>query len=289
MDVLRARHGMLEGAKIIVVVPALDEAPRIGRVLASMPPFVDHVVVVDDGSSDGTAEAATAYGDPRVEVVRHARNRGVGAAIASGYRRALAIPGGATDAFCVMAGDGQMAPDDLARVALPVVRGLAAYAKGDRLSSPSSRAKVPWARRVGGLGFSWLTSLALGREVTDSQCGFTALARGAAAALDLDGLWPRYGYPNDLLGQLVVRGLDFVAVPVEAVYAGEPSKLRLWHLPLIAFVVGRAASRRARAPSRDNTRKSGRLRPTEPGVAAGGAGAEKSSVRLAASPPGAQL
>ena len=150
---------------------------------------------------------------------------------------------------------------------------------------------MPWARRVGGLGFSWLTSVALGREVTDSQCGFTALGRAAAAALDLDGLWPRYGYPNDLLGQLVVRDLPFVAVPVEAVYAGEPSKLRLWHLPLIAFVVGRAASRRAR---RKNTCYSDGLRANQAAATGGGAAAtpsasdQKAPPCLAVSPPGAQ-
>ncbi len=235
---------MLEGARIVVIVPALDEEPRIGRVIASMPPFVDEVVVVDDGSADDTRGAALASGDPRVRVVRHERNRGVGAAIASGYARALASDGGPNDAFCVMAGDGQMAPEDLARVAGPVVRGDADYAKGDRLSAATSRARVPLARRVGGLGFSWLTSRAIGRPVRDSQCGFTALSRRAAAALDLAGLWPRYGYPNDLLGQLVARDLSFVEVPVEAIYAGEPSKLRLWHLPRIAWLVARAYRRR---------------------------------------------
>lgn len=238
---------MLEGARIVVIVPALDEEPRIGRVVASMPSFVDEVIVVDDGSADDTRGAALASGEARrvaVQVVRHDRNRGVGAAIASGYARALATDGSPVDAFCVMAGDGQMAPEDLARVALPVVRGEADYAKGDRLSRAASRARMPLARRLGGLGFSWLTSRAIGRPVHDSQCGFTALSRRAAGVLDLAGLWPRYGYPNDLLGQLVARDRSFVEVPVEAIYAGEPSKLRLWHLPRIAWLVGRAYVRR---------------------------------------------
>lgn len=95
-------------SRVVVVVPAWNEAPRIARVVRGMPAWVDAVVVVDDASTDGTAEAARAVGDARVEVVRHASNRGVGAAIATGYRRCASEPGGPRDAFVVMAGDDQM-------------------------------------------------------------------------------------------------------------------------------------------------------------------------------------
>ena len=106
---------------MVVVVPAFQEEARIGQVLRTLPAWVDHVVVVDDASRDGTSEAARAVGDPRVEVVVHEKNRGVGAAIVTGYRRALTLPGAAV--FAVMAGDGQMHPDDLAAVVGPVARG----------------------------------------------------------------------------------------------------------------------------------------------------------------------
>jgi len=99
-------------------------------------------------------------------------------------------------------------------------------------------------RWVGGQVFSRLTSAAIGQTISDSQCGFTALARGAAVKLDLDGLWPSFGYPNDLLGQLAARGLRVAEVPVRPVYAGEISKLRLRHLPPIFWLIGRAAVRR---------------------------------------------
>ena len=229
-------------SRVVVVVPAYDEAPRIAAVLRGMPPWVDAIVVVDDASEDGTEGAARAVADARVSVVRHARNRGVGAAIVSGYEHALRDPGGPRDAFVVMAGDGQMHPDDLAAVVEPVARGRADYVKGDRFHGP--RASMPVARRLGGRVFSWATSRAIGVPISDSQCGYTALARRACEALDLAGLWPLYGYPNDLLSQLVVRGLRVAQVPVRAVYGDEVSRLMPRHLPLIAAVIARAWLRR---------------------------------------------
>src|SRR5207253_226228 len=111
--------------------PAYDEAPRIARVLASMPREVDHVIVVDDASRDGTAGVAHAHAsatnDARIEVISHAVNRGVGAAIVTGYRRAMQLASSPRDAFVVMAGDGQMHPGDLPALASPVALGHADY------------------------------------------------------------------------------------------------------------------------------------------------------------------
>ena len=95
-----------------------------------------------------------------------------------------------------------------------------------------------------------LTSGAIGQTVRDSQCGYTALSASAARRLDLPGLWPRYGYPNDILGQLAARGMRIAEVPVRPVYADEVSRLRLRHLPAIAGVVARAWVRRLAAPRR---------------------------------------
>jgi glycosyltransferase involved in cell wall biosynthesis len=198
---------MMGDASVTVVVPAFDEAPRIARVLRTMPHEVDRIIVVDDASRDRTSAEARATSDGRVVVVTHAQNRGVGAAIASGYREALAIPGGPNDAFVVMAGDAQMDPADLARVARPVVTGAAGYVKGDRFGARDVARVMPRARLLGGHALSWLTSRAIGVPVRDSQCGYTAIARWACARLDLDALWPRYGYPNDLLAQLARRRL----------------------------------------------------------------------------------
>jgi glycosyltransferase involved in cell wall biosynthesis len=238
---------MWMGSRVVVIVPAYDEAPRVGRVLRGLPAWVDRVVVVDDASRDGTSTAAREVGDPRVELLRHARNRGVGAAIATGYERASAVAGGPRDAFVVMAGDDQMDPRDLPSLVTPIASDQADYVKGDRFRFPGGLRSMPTARVLGSLVFSWATSRAIGVRVSDSQCGYTALARHACARLALAELWPRYGYPNDLLSQLAVRQMRIAEVPVRAVYADEISRLRLRHVPLIAGVVGRAWVRRLAA------------------------------------------
>lgn len=248
---------MIEGRRVIVVVPAFAEERLIEGVVRTMPAFVDRIIVVDDGSSDRTSERARSVGDARVEVIRHERRRGVGAAIATGYRAALddGERAHAKDAIAVMAGDGQMDPDDLRRVVLPIVLDEADYVKGDRFADRATRQAMGLPRWLGGQVFSRLTALAIGQRVSDSQCGYTAIARSAARAIDLEKLWPSFGYPNDLLGILAARGRRIVEVPVRAVYGSERSKLRLRHLPPIVFLVARAALRRrsSRHPNEDGS------------------------------------
>ena len=236
---------MLSGAQVFVIVPALDESKRIGAVLEGMPACVDRVIVVDDGSRDGTADVARRFGDPRVHVVSHRSRQGVGAAIVTGYRRALTFEGGPRDAFVVMAGDGQMDPADLPRLVEPLAgEGRVAYVKGNRFAWPGVARVMPTARYVGGQVFSRLTTVAVGAPVHDSQCGYTALARWACEILPLDELWPGYGYPNDLLATLARAEMAFAEVSVRPVFAGEESKLRPWHVATIGWLVGRAIARR---------------------------------------------
>jgi glycosyltransferase involved in cell wall biosynthesis len=235
---------VLFGVTVIVVVPAFNEEARIGRVIGAMPPEVDRIVVVDDASEDGTRAAALLRGDPRVAVLSHEENRGVGASIATGYRSAAELAGPVPAAFVVMAGDGQMDPGDLPTVVRPIAEGRADYVKGCRFDWPGASEVIPIGRRVGGEMFSRATSVALGQRIRDSQCGYTALSRAAASRLDLAGLWPRFGYPNDLLGQLVARRMRIVEVPVRPVYADEVSRLRVRHLPRIGALIARAWLRR---------------------------------------------
>jgi glycosyltransferase involved in cell wall biosynthesis len=235
---------MWRDARIAVVVPAFQEARLIGRMLRGVPRFVDAVYVVDDASADGTGAAAQAVGDPRVTVIRHAVNRGVGAAISSGYKRALEAH---ADVLVVMAGDDQMDPADLGPLIAPIVAGSADYVKGTRFGHREAR-RMPFARRAGSRLLSWATRLTTGLDVDDCQCGYTALCARAARALPLADLWPRFGYPNDLLGMLAERGMRVTEVPVRPVYADEVSGLRPWHVFAIAFVIvrryvlGRAAA-----------------------------------------------
>jgi glycosyltransferase involved in cell wall biosynthesis len=232
---------LIHGVRVLVVVPAYREAPRIGRVLETMPPEVDEIIVVDDGSDDGTADEARARGSSRVTVSRHERNRGVGAAIATGYRRALSSGGGPRDAFVVMAGDGQMDPRDLPALVAPIARGDVGYAKGNRFGDAGH---IPRGRYYGGRAMTALTRWAIGINVHDSQCGYTALSREVCARLDLDALWPGFGYPNDLLGMLVEANVAIREVPVRAIYLGRGNKLSAWDVPTIVRVILRNRVRR---------------------------------------------
>jgi glycosyltransferase involved in cell wall biosynthesis len=226
---------MWQSARVSVIVPAYDEALLISRMLSRVPPFVDAVYVIDDRSRDGTAEAVLRCGDARVRLIRHAENRGVGAAIATGYAAALAD---GADVLVVMAADDQMDPADLPRLLRPVVEGNAQYAKGNRFMHPR-RKEMPFLRRNAGRVLSALTRLATGLHVDDTQCGYTALAAGAARSLPLSELWPRYGYPNDLLGLLAARGFSVLDVPVRPVYADEESGVRAWHFFTVVWVIAR--------------------------------------------------
>src|SRR5688572_21412345 len=143
---------MFEAKTVAVIVPAYREERLIRRMLGRLPAFVDAVYVVDDASDDRTLERARSLGDARVRCLRHARNLGVGAAIVSGYRQALAE---GAELLAVMAGDHQMDPGDLPGLLLPVARGQADYAKGNRFRHALSR-RMPLHRRFGGRALSLL-------------------------------------------------------------------------------------------------------------------------------------
>ena len=231
---------MLAGKRIHVVVPAKNEAAWIVGVLRTMPAFVDRVIVVDDGSSDDTAALARGAG---AEVLVNGESRGVGAAIIGGYRAALDR---GADVVAVMAGDGQMCPDDLEALLAPVLRNEADYTKGNRFDHPDVRHVMPHARRRVGRVLSRLTGLAVGLPgLSDSQSGYTAISRRALEAIDLDKVWRGYGYPNDLLGHLCRAGLRVRDVRVRPVYRGEASGLRARHVIVIAGLIAKAAVLRA--------------------------------------------
>ena len=219
---------MLEGKRVGVVVPAYNEETLLPQTLAGIPDFVDRIYVVDDASGDATAERARAAAvtDQRVEVVVHERNAGVGAAIVSGYRRAIAER---VDVTCVMAGDNQMDPDDLAAIAGPVACGEVDYAKANRLVSGQAWQLIPKHRYLGNAVLSLLTKIASGYwHIADSQSGYAAVGLDTLERLDLDRIYPRYGFPNDLLVHLNVVNARVRDIPSRPVYGvGERSGIKL--------------------------------------------------------------
>jgi glycosyltransferase involved in cell wall biosynthesis len=203
---------MYRQLRVAVVIPAYNEERAIAQAVASVPDLVDHVIVVDDASEDATSELAC----DADTILRHDVNRGVGAAIVTGYREALRR---GYDVAAVMAGDGQMDPVDLPALLDPIADGDADYVKGNRFLHPEIWSAMPPLRIVGNAVLSTLTRVTSGyTNLFDSQCGYTALHARAIAALDLDEVFPRYGYPNDLLAHLHVAGMRVVDVPVRPIY-----------------------------------------------------------------------
>jgi glycosyltransferase involved in cell wall biosynthesis len=231
---------VIDGKTVAVVVPAYDEEALIAETLAGIPGFVDRIYVVDDASRDGTAERARAVGDPRVEVLAHEQNRGVGAAIVTGYKRSLADR---IDVTAVMAGDNQMDPGELESIVGPVVRGELDYAKANRLFTGQAWEVMPRTRYLGNAMLSLLTKIASGYwHVADSQAGYTAISRSALELLDLDRVYERYGFPNDMLVHLNVWNARVRDVPSRPVYGvGERSGIRLRKVvPRISWLLCKA-------------------------------------------------
>ncbi|MEF8779273.1 MAG: glycosyltransferase family 2 protein [Haloferacaceae archaeon] len=234
---------MYRGSTVGVVVPAYNEAGHVGEVIDTMPPFVDRIYAVDDASTDDTwneirrhAERAnqavedpptTKNGrelSPRVVTIRHERNRGVGAAIKAGYRRALRD---GIDATAVMAGDGQMNPNHLGRLVDPVVEGTVDYAKGNRLHSPENRRDMSRWRLFGNGVLTLLTRISSGYwSMTDPQNGFTVISHDALDRIRLDRLYDRYGFANELLVELNGSEFPIADVSHPAVYGDERSHIR---------------------------------------------------------------
>lgn len=235
---------MFQEHRVSVVVPAHNEELLIERVVDGLPAFVDHVIVVDDASTDKTPEKLDAlkarHGD-RLIVIRHPRNQGVGAAIVTGYEAALRIAG-EKHLVAVMAGDAQMDADDLPKLLAPCARGEVDYAKGNRLISGEAWKLIPRTRYIGNAVLSLLTKIASGYwHVADSQTGYTVVTAEALAVLQLRRLYPRYGFPNHLLVELNNYDFRVRDVPIKPVYnVGEVSGIRLHKvIPTISWLLFR--------------------------------------------------
>jgi glycosyltransferase involved in cell wall biosynthesis len=227
---------MLDGKTVAVVVPAFNEEALVASTLTTIPGFVDRIFVVDDASTDATAEQAQ-NGDPRVEVLSHERNRGVGAAIVTGYRASIDA---GIDVTAVMAADGQMDPAELAVFVGAVAAGECDYAKANRLFMHGARDVIPRHRYLGNAILSFLTKIASGYwHVADPEAGYTAISLETLRLLDLERLYPRYGFENDILVHLNVWSRRVRDIPSRPIYGvGERSGIRLRRVvPAISWLL----------------------------------------------------
>ena len=214
-----------EDTKICVILPAHNEAEYIGDVIRGLPQWVNAVVVVDDVSTDDTIAVVEALHDPRVTLVRHAVNTGVGGAMVSGYKAALELD---CDILVKMDADGQMDTADLPRLVRPLVNGHAEYAKGNRFYVINANRTMPRMRKLGSVILTFMTKMASGYwHVFDSQCGFTAVRTHLLKMIDLDAIARDYFFENDMLIWLNTVDARVVDVPIKTVYGDEVSDVRI--------------------------------------------------------------
>jgi glycosyltransferase involved in cell wall biosynthesis len=279
---------MLNNKTIAVVVPAYNEKNQIETVIATMPDFVDKIVIVNDCSSDSTAEIVSKmieydnhqtfeiknilnhielkkynradfilqeqlktemkYFVPsevknkkpdqdHIILINQLKNAGVGAAIARGYKWCKDY---GIDCTAVMAGDGQMDPDELESICKPVVEENIDYVKGNRLIHRSAWLVIPKTRYFGNSILSILTKIASGYwHVSDTQSGYTAISKKAINAIRLYDVYKSYGMPNDILVKLNISFCTLREVEIKPVYdIGEKSKMKVIKVvPRIAWLL----------------------------------------------------
>lgn len=217
---------MFQNIRLCVIVPAYNEQLLIADTLTSVPASIDAIYAVNDASTDRTQAVIEecAKKDPRIMLLCHENNRGVGAAIVTGYKQGLAD---GMQIFVVMAGDNQMDPEVMPALIEPLIQNRADYTKGNRLLSPEYRKGMNWWRFTGNTILTFLTKFSSGYwKLMDPQNGYTAISSKALERLNLDTIYPRYGYCNDLLVKLNVFGFRVMDVEMPARYGREKSKIR---------------------------------------------------------------
>ena len=219
--------------RIAVVIPAYRVARHIADVVSGIPDWVDRIVVVDDASQDGTFDLAAEVRDPRVRVLRHPSNRGVGAAMLTGMDYAA---GEGCTIVVKMDGDGQMDPSLVAELIQPIMDGEADFVKGNRFADPWTLRRMPFLRRVGNLVLSFLTKISSGCwQVFDPTNGFFALDVSVFSRLNKNLVHARYFFETSLLLALRLQDAVILNIPMPANYGDETSSMSigrvLWEFP----------------------------------------------------------
>jgi glycosyltransferase involved in cell wall biosynthesis len=218
---------MMETVHAAVVVPAYNAGPAIERVLAAIPPVIRTIIVVDDGSTDGTDARVEqlARKDPRVVLARHYDNRGVGAAMITGFTIAMEMR---ADVIAKVDGDGQMPIELLPDLIAPLVTGEADYVKGNRFRDRVAIRAMPPVRRFGNLALSFLAKVATGYwNCFDPTNGFVAIRADVLARMPVDRVDRGYFFEISMLSNLYLLGAVVKEIATPARYAGEVSHLSI--------------------------------------------------------------
>ncbi|MCL1962391.1 MAG: glycosyltransferase family 2 protein [Desulfovibrionaceae bacterium] len=212
--------------RIAVAIPCYKVTRHVLGVIEAIGPEVEAIYAVDDACPDGSGGLIEERcRDPRVRVLRHADNQGVGGAVVTAYKAALAD---GMDIVVKIDGDGQMNPALIGHFVRPIVRGKADYAKGNRFYRPESLRGMPLARLIGNAALSFINKLSTGYwPVMDPTNGYTAIHAAVLRRLPLDKLERRYFFESDMLYHLNIVRAVVHDVPMDAVYADEQSNLKV--------------------------------------------------------------
>ncbi|WP_231907934.1 glycosyltransferase family 2 protein [Cupriavidus sp. USMAHM13] len=216
----------LDEHRIAVVIPSYKVTEHILSVIDRICNLVWRIYVVDDACPLASGNFVEAHcKDPRVTVVRHAQNRGVGGAVMTGYRAAIAD--GAT-IIVKVDGDGQMDPELLPEFVLPIISGEADYTKGNRFYDLANIGRMPPVRIMGNAALSLMAKLSTGYwDIFDPTNGYTAIHADVARRLPFDRISERYFFETDLLFRLGTYRAVVVDIPMDAVYGDEVSNLKV--------------------------------------------------------------
>ena len=241
---------------VAAIIPCYKCQVHLKQVMDGLKNKVDMIIVVDDGNRPALK---IPEGIPNAHLLRLQKNKGVGGAIIRGFKEAIRL---GADIGVVLAGDGQMDPEDLEELLEPLRIGNVDVVKGDRLSHPESR-KIPFIRKSGNYALSYITRILSGYDfLMDSQSGYVAVNLHAIKDLPLNVLYPRYGFPNDFLIFISAYNLRLAQVQVRPIYNGAKSGLNpflaMFTYPLIlmkafVFKIGIRIMDIFRWRSRENT------------------------------------
>ncbi len=213
----------IELPTVAVVIPAYRAAGSIKAVLAGIPSFVRHIVVVNDGSPDDTSAAVRACSDPRVALVEHESNQGVGGAVMTGYQRARML---GAEIIVKMDADDQMDPEYLLPLVTPIVLGEADYTKGNRFLHERELRAMPERRRIGNAGLSFVTKLASGYwGIFDPTNGYTAIHASLVPLLGTSPIAKRFFFESSMLLSLSLLRAVVRDVYIPARYGAAGSHL----------------------------------------------------------------
>ncbi len=218
----------IDSPKVCVVIPCYKVKNKVIDVINKIPDFVSQIICVDDKCPEKSGQyIKNTVNSKKLKVIYHEKNKGVGGAVITGYLHASKIN---CDIAVKIDGDGQMDPGHIKKLINPILEGQADYTKGNRFFSRGTFSQMPFIRKVGNIGLSFLTKLSTGYwNIFDPTNGFTAIHCKLIPWLQLEKVDERYFFETDMLFRLNTIRAAVKDIPINAIYNDEESNLSNWN------------------------------------------------------------